>query len=197
MRLRPALLVWHLLAWAWLALLAPFALAAEAEPGSGGVDPAAPVESRALELSDEERERIGAWARRPADGEDLVRPDAVSAFVTARAEGRRVEIEELRTETARVFVLPNGMRASEQTAAPARVREADGSWQDVDVRLVERDGRLEPRVSGADVSFSAGGSGPMVELRMADGGKMLFDKHSKPTLGWRSWLETSQLELVQ
>jgi hypothetical protein len=61
------------------------------------------------------------------------RPDAVSAGVTARAQGARVEVEALRTETSSTWVNPDGTWTTEQHGGPIRFRNADGGWSPVDL----------------------------------------------------------------
>jgi large repetitive protein len=73
------------------------------------------------------------------------RPDVVSARVTARAQGRHVEVESLRTETATTWVNPDGTMTAQVHAAPVRFRDGKGSWRDVDLSLAEAgDGSLVP-----------------------------------------------------
>ena len=85
------------------------------------------------------------------------RPDAVSAMVTARSTGERVEDLSQRTETVRVFANPDGTWTSDGTTEPERVQDADGTWRDLDTTLVETDGGLAPAAAAADVAFSSGG----------------------------------------
>ncbi|MBO9520553.1 MAG: hypothetical protein J7518_03365 [Nocardioidaceae bacterium] len=89
--------------------------------------------------------------------EPLVRPDAVSAMVTARASGRRVEDLSQRSETGRVFANPEGMWTAEEASEPERVQDDAGEWHEVDTTLVERDGALEPRYAASDLRLSDGG----------------------------------------
>lgn len=93
--------------------------------------------------------------------------DAWSATVEAgrlaAESGERVELVEQRTETDRVFVNPDGTRTWERSMQPRFVR-VDGEWRDVDTTLEVRDGRVAPRATALDVSFSAGGAGPLVAV---------------------------------
>lgn len=74
------------------------------------------------------------------------RPDEVSARVAARAQGSRVEVEDLRTETSTTWVNPNGSLTTEQHQAPIRFRDAKGAWQDVNLSLAAAsDGSVSPR----------------------------------------------------
>ncbi|NMM35144.1 MAG: DUF2974 domain-containing protein, partial [Phycicoccus sp.] len=74
------------------------------------------------------------------------RPDLVSARVTARAQGSRVEAESERTGTSSTWVNPDGTLTTEQHAGPIRFRGTDGSWRDVDLTLAEQsDGSVAPK----------------------------------------------------
>ncbi|MFG2040558.1 RHS repeat-associated core domain-containing protein [Dactylosporangium sp. NPDC048998] len=106
----------------------------------------------------------------------LERPDEQAALVTARVTGKRVRIADATSETVVAMANPDGSVSVESAVEPQRARVADGRWADVDLRLRPgADGRLRPAVSVADVRFSAGGSGPLVEL--------VRDGHSM-TLSW-------------
>ncbi|MDW5326779.1 LamG-like jellyroll fold domain-containing protein [Plantactinospora sp. KLBMP9567] len=70
-----------------------------------------------------------------------------------------------RSEFARVVAQPDGGLRFESGVVPLWARRADGSWADVDLRLSRGgDGRLRPAASVADVTFSNGGTGPLVSL---------------------------------
>ena len=115
-----------------------------------------------------------ASAVSPAEETDLSRPDEVSAIVTARASGVRVEDESQRTEFTRVYANPDGTWTNETASGPESVLDEDGVWRDIDTTLVERDGVLVPRAVGTD-------------LELSDGGDRLFASMSRDghDLGWR------------
>ncbi|TCO41051.1 RHS repeat-associated protein [Kribbella antiqua] len=74
------------------------------------------------------------------------RPDLVSAVVTARAQGSKVEVESLRTETDTTWANPDGTMSTEASAAPIRFKNAAGMWQPIDLDLVQgTDGTVAPR----------------------------------------------------
>lgn len=75
----------------------------------------------------------------------------------AVAEGRRVEVGSLTTESNQVFANPDGTFTAESSPAPDRVRKG-GSWVPIDTSLVKRaDGLLAPKAA-QDVVLSGGGS---------------------------------------
>ncbi len=106
--------------------------------------------------------------------DNAARPDAVSAMVTARAIGARVEDLSQRTETVRVFANPDGTWTSEGTTEPERVQDAQGEWHKVDTSLVERDGGLAPAYAASDVEFSAGGDKVFAALTDERGKRLEF-----------------------
>jgi hypothetical protein len=93
-----------------------------------------------------------------------VTPEA-AALRTAALSGERVEVLEERTEDSQVFAEPTGKLVYEASAVPQFVRQADGSWRNVALRLeAAADGSLGPAVSAVDVRFSGGGSGPFATV---------------------------------
>ncbi|GLZ29343.1 hypothetical protein Lesp02_15330 [Lentzea sp. NBRC 105346] len=71
------------------------------------------------------------------------RTDVVSAAVSARAQGSRVEVEELRTETSTTWSNPDGTMTTDEHGAAVRFRASDGRWQNVDLNWhSERDGTV-------------------------------------------------------
>ena len=101
----------------------------------------------------------------------LVRPDWVSASVTARAVGARVEVLSERSETVRVFVLPDGGVEEEVAAGPVRFRDASAvdGWREIDTTLGLVDGVVVPVSLPVDVRVSGGGSGSELVVFDADG----------------------------
>lgn len=76
---------------------------------------------------------------------ELSRPDAVSAMVTARATGRRVEDLSQRTELTTTWANPDGTWTMEGHAGIQRFRDADGDWVNVDLNFgKEADGSVVP-----------------------------------------------------
>lgn len=84
----------------------------------------------------------------------MSRPDVLSAGVSARAQGSRVEVESLRTETSSTWINPDGTLTSEVHAAPVRFKDTSGRWQDIDLSLVKgTDGSVAPRSHAHDLEL--------------------------------------------
>ncbi len=94
-----------------------------------------------------------------------MRPDWVSASVTARAAGERVEVLSERSETTRVWVRPDGVVDEEVAAAPVRFEDSSAvdGWTEMDPSLVVRDGRLVAAALPQVVSVGSG-SEPVVRF---------------------------------
>lgn len=94
-----------------------------------------------------------------------VAPDAAGAVRAAAAQGSRVEVSGLRTETRTIFAEPNGSMTAELTVEPVRVRRGAG-WVRPDRTLLRgSDGLLRPRAAAVELAFSAGGDrAPLVSL---------------------------------
>ncbi len=110
-------------------------------------------------------------AASPSEETDLSRPDRVSAMVTARASGERVEDESQRDAFSRVYANPDGTWTSESATQPESAQDADGEWHDIDASLVAGDGGLVPRYAAADLRLSNGGD--KVFAAMSQDGKDL------------------------
>nr|WP_184835144.1 DNRLRE domain-containing protein [Kribbella solani] len=73
------------------------------------------------------------------------RPDLVSAVVSARSQGSRVEVESLRSETSSTWANPDGTMTTEAHAAPVRFKDAKGAWRSIDLTLAKgTDGMVAP-----------------------------------------------------
>jgi RHS repeat-associated protein len=87
-----------------------------------------------------------AWVE--STGAGVVRPDLLSASVTARASGQRVEVLSERSATSRTWALPSGGMESEASSAPVRFRDkaaGNDGWRDIDTTLVlNSDGTVAP-----------------------------------------------------
>lgn len=101
------------------------------------------------------------------------RPDRVSASLTARVQGSRVEILSERTESSSTFANPDGSSTVEQSTGPVRFRDAAGGWRDVDVSLQQApDGSVVARAhpGGLRLSGPGGAAGQVRDLASVSGG---------------------------
>src|SRR5262245_35058204 len=88
-----------------------------------------------------------------------------AAVAMAAACARPVVVSSLVSEYATVSADPAGHLVLESRVLPQRVRQRDGSWREVALRLGRvGDGGLRPAVSPVDVRLSGGGSGRLVSL---------------------------------
>jgi hypothetical protein len=113
----------------------------------------------------ESGDRAPAAATPPAVSDDQ------SASKRAATSGERVEILEKRTETAQTFANPDGTFTLEQSNVPVRT-ERDGQWLDLDPTLsTSADGRVRPAATSMEMSFSGGGTDPLITME-SDGHEM-------------------------
>jgi hypothetical protein len=131
-----------------------------------------------------------AAAGLPADPGDLVieapepGAEAAEAHEEAVATGEPIEVVGERTESEQMFANPDGTFTSEINMAPVRV-EQGGGWVPVDTTLqVRPDGTVAPKAVPMTMTFSGGGTVPLV--RIDDDGKQLL-------LSWPTTLPTPQL----
>lgn len=106
-------------------------------------------------------------------GSGLVRPDTVSASVTARASGQRVEVLSDRSGTSRRWALPTGGFQNESALAPVRFKDpaalADG-WRDIDTTLVTgSDGKIRPVAVAAGMVLAGAGDPGRALITMGAG----------------------------
>ncbi|MFI6930729.1 DNRLRE domain-containing protein [Streptomyces sp. NPDC050287] len=107
-----------------------------------------------------------------------------AAATAAESGGSNVEITSLRTESGEVYATPDGQFEAVQHLKPVRTR-MDGAWRAVDNTLRKRsDGSVVPNAAAVGLSFSGGGSDPLVTLERG-GRKLSFSwptSLSAPTL---------------
>jgi RHS repeat-associated protein len=86
--------------------------------------------------------------------------DLVAAQVTARAQGARVEVEGLRTESSTTWVNPDGTLTTDQHGVPIRFRDERGAWRDIDLSLAQAsDGSVMARSHRLGLSVAGSGKG--------------------------------------
>ena|GEM_PF-1215815 len=114
--------------------------------------------------------------------------DQVSALLQAKAQGKRVEVTDARTQTATTWANPDGTMSTDIALSPVRVQGHDGSWEPVDYDLAPVAGGLAPKASPAEVVFSDGGPGPAAvitksgkSLRLVWPGRLPVPTVSGPT----------------
>ncbi|MFV2126355.1 LamG domain-containing protein [Micromonospora sp. LOL_013] len=85
----------------------------------------------------------------------------------ALACAARVEALDERDEYSQVYVEPDGTRTLESAVVPQRIRTGTDSWVPVSTDLAAQpDGRLAPAATTANVTFSGGGTAPLVTLEV-------------------------------
>ncbi|WP_433420844.1 LamG-like jellyroll fold domain-containing protein [Microtetraspora malaysiensis] len=94
--------------------------------------------------------------------------DLRAAIAEARKQNKPVEVLSKGTESSRSWAYPDGHITTDTYAGPARVKQADGSFEWIDTTLVERDGTFQPKTAKADVRFSQGGDTKLASLENAD-----------------------------
>ncbi|MDY0811851.1 RICIN domain-containing protein [Kitasatospora purpeofusca] len=109
-------------------------------------------------------------AAQAADAEH--RSAEAAALAEAKRTGKPVGIPALTTETDTVVANPNGTLGLRRTVAPARAKQQDGAWKDLDATLARgADGSVAPKVTSNRLTLSGGGSGPLASLDQ-DGKKL-------------------------
>jgi RHS repeat-associated protein len=89
------------------------------------------------------------------------RPDRVSALLTARVQGSRVEIDSERTESSTTYANPDGTLTTEQATGPVRFRDGTGAWRDIDVTLAQApDGSVRAVSFPGGLTFAGPGGTP-------------------------------------
>lgn len=107
-----------------------------------------------------------------------------SALAQAKRTGEPVEVVSARTESGEVYAQPGGTLKLTQHTIPVRVKR-EGVWKAIDTTLTQAGGRITPKAAAGHVTFSAGGTAPLVALR--DQGRTL-------SLTWPNALPTPVLE---
>lgn len=88
----------------------------------------------------------------------ISRPDAVSAVMAARKQGRRVEVTNNRTETSTTYANPDGTFTMEQSQQPVRVK-SDTGWAAVDTTLIAAsNGSITAKAVPSALRLSGGGA---------------------------------------
>lgn len=140
------------------------------------------------------------------------RPDVVSAGVTARSQGSRVEADSLRTDFTSTFVNPDGTLTTTASTGQVRFKDAAGSWKNVELKMADADGRVvaastPEQVTLAGSSKSASGTAKVASDQAAkasagsasaaaDGSDVLgasVGKDRQVVLGWDRKLDAPKV----
>lgn len=109
-------------------------------------------------------------ATQDSDGDGVAdRPDVVSASSTARALDEPVEVLSERAESTRTLANPDGSFTTDSFAEPVWTEDADGSWERIDLTLVENKDGWSPKAAPVESVFSSGGDATFVELSDVNG----------------------------
>lgn len=142
------------------------AMAVAAERGDTGATEAAGTDAAATAVADD------------GTGEDA------KALAKAARTGKLVEITSLRGESSEVYATPEGHLEAREHLRPLRTR-VDGAWRAIDTTLTRgADGTVLPRATTIGLTFSGGGSAPLV--RMTKNGREL-------ALSWPGELPSPEL----
>jgi len=86
-------------------------------------------------------------------------------YQAAHRTAQRVELPDRRTEFNTSYANPDGSTTLAMSMQPVRIRKS-GGWVAPDATVERRpDGSVGPRATLVDVSFSAGGTGPLARIR--------------------------------
>ncbi|MEU9424817.1 hypothetical protein AB0D87_18615 [Streptomyces sp. NPDC048342] len=130
---------------------------------------AASASNGAMAVADENAVTSADGAAKAAAG-DGTGEDA-KALAEAARTGKPVEIVSLRGESSEVYATPEGHLEAREHLRPVRTR-VDGAWRDIDTTLTRgANGTVAPRATTVGLTFSGGGSSPLV--RMTKNGREL------------------------
>ena len=126
---------------------------------------------------------------------ELSRPDSMSASLTARSSGKRVEDLSQRTESARVFANPDSTWTLDAYTGPQWEQAADGSWSEINTDLTFGTDGVTGSAGGADILLSDGeaavkGVSDLAKITTEDSG----GKPAELSLGWEGDLPKPELE---
>ncbi|MDX2543978.1 DNRLRE domain-containing protein [Streptomyces sp. WI04-05B] len=107
-----------------------------------------------------------------------------AALLTARLQGRKIEVLSERSASSTTYALPNGQLQTSTYAAPIR-QKVDGVWRNIDTSLSDAGAALEPDVAAADIAVSDGGDTALASVTK---GARSFG------MGWESKLPTPSVK---
>ncbi|MFD5637989.1 LamG-like jellyroll fold domain-containing protein [Streptomyces sp. NPDC127077] len=90
--------------------------------------------------------------------------DDARALAEAARTGKPVEITSQRGESSEVYATPEGHLEAREHLRPVRTR-VDGEWRDIDTTVTrETNGTVAPKATTVGLTFSGGGSTPLVRM---------------------------------
>ncbi len=99
--------------------------------------------------------------------------DEATALKLASEFGHAVTVDSATTETELLQAQPDGTMQLSEDSEPVRVQQ-NGGWVPVNSTLTSVGGGLQPQAAAVPVKFSAGGSGPLVQVQ-GDSGQWLSE----------------------
>ncbi|MDP5183145.1 hypothetical protein QOZ88_10890 [Blastococcus sp. BMG 814] len=109
----------------------------------------------------------GRWKTRDLD-------ELTAARRQAERTGEPVELVSETTETSISFAQPDGTVTVQSAAGPVRTK-VDGEWVDVDTTLEFTEDGVQPIAVTGEITFSAGGTQPMVRLSDGESATLRLD----------------------
>ncbi|MEU8815428.1 hypothetical protein [Actinoplanes sp. NPDC048796] len=106
---------------------------------------------------------VAALAQTPVKCPGTAPTEAAAAKAAVACHGR-VEVASARDERTQVFANATGSFTSQTAVEVQRVRNAAGTWVKPDTTLKASGGRVVPSATSMALSFSGGGTGPVVTL---------------------------------
>jgi large repetitive protein len=126
---------------------------------------------------------------------ELSRPDSMSASLTARSSGKRVEDLSQRTESSRVFANPDSTWTLDAYTGPQSQQAPDGTWSEINSDLQFGTEGVTGSAGGAEVVLSDGekavkGASDLVKITVEDSA----GKAATLSLGWEGDLPKPELD---
>lgn len=94
--------------------------------------------------------------------------DTTTASQIAETYGHSVVVDPATTQTEQISAQPDGSMQLVESSQPVRVRQSSG-WVPLNLNLAQAGGTIAPAAAAVPVEFSAGGSGPALQVQAADG----------------------------
>lgn len=116
-----------------------------------------------------------------ADDPLVIPPDYAAASAQAQQSGQPVEVTDQTSQTSQVIANPDGSFTQSTDPEPVRA-VVNGSWTPIDTTLHRTtNGSVTPAVTDQQMTFSGGGTAPMVSLTQPAGSLALSWPNALPT----------------